>query len=162
MWKFLFMLVPAALMILGLLETLMYTRIKKVYHKLPVAAATITYSRLLNYIDLDGKREIGAIIKYKYTFRGKEYESETPVLKGYDLFPSLDYYQQLVKENRPGDIINVRVLPTFPELAYITVAPLSRLSTVLAPVVSLGSIALIVAYFLGLGTLIDELFLSVI
>ena len=159
MWKFLFVLIPASLMALGLFETLLYMRIKKVYHRLPIVAATITYSRLINHTDLDGKREIGAIIKYKYRFRGAEYESETPVLKGYDLFPSLDYYQQLVKENRPGDIVNVRVVPTAPELAYITVAPLSRISTVLAPVISLGSIALIIGYFMGLGALIES-FLS--
>ena len=144
-------------MALGLFETLLYLRIKKVYHRLPVVAAKIVYSRLINHTDLDGKREIGAIIKYTYRFRGGEYEAETPVLKGYDLFPSLDYYQKLVKENRPGDIVNVRVVPSMPELAYITVAPLSKLSTVLAPVISLASLALIIGYLTGLGALIEDL-----
>ena len=52
-------------MFLGLLETWAYTKIKKVYDRLPVVAATITYSRLIHHTNVDGKTEIGAIIKYE-------------------------------------------------------------------------------------------------
>lgn len=157
MWKFLFYLVPAAFMFLGLLETWIYTRIKKIYHRLPVVSATITYSRLIYHTNVDGKTEIGAIIKYKYRFRGEEYEASTPVLKGYDLFPSLSYYRQLVKDYPPGEMVNARVLPTQPDIAYLTVAPLSKASTILVPLISISSIVLIIGYFLGLGALLEPL-----
>lgn len=85
------MLVPASLTILVLLEAFVYILIKRGCNRIPVIAATITYSRLINHFDLEGKREIGAIIKYKYRLQGAEYQGEKPVLKCYDLFPSLSY-----------------------------------------------------------------------
>lgn len=157
MWKLLFYLVPAALMIFGLAETYVYTKIKKVFHRLPVVAATITCSRLVHHTNVDGKLEIGAVIKYKYQFRGREYEAETPVLKGYDLFPSLFFYQQLVKDYPLGEVVNARVVPTQPEMAYLIVAPLSKASTILVPLISIGSILLIVGYAFGLGSLVEPI-----
>jgi len=157
-WKLFLCFVPATILsILGVLETWAYLRVKKVWDRLPVVAATIEYSRLIDHTDTDGKREIGAIIRYTYQFRGKRYECNTPVLKGYDLFPSREFYINLVKENRPGELVNARVLPHMPEMAFLVVSPLSKVSMVLAPIISVGTIVFSIGYFVGLGTMIQSL-----
>jgi hypothetical protein len=134
----------------GVLQTFIYTRTKEVFEHLPVVAGEITHSRLLNQMGLNNEQLLEAIIYYKYTFRGQEYEANTPALRGYDLFPSLEYERSLVNKYKTGDIVNIRVMPEIPDLAYLEVAPLSKSSAILAPVMTLGGIALLLAYFYGI------------
>ena len=151
MIKLLFILIPSILAGLGVLQTVVYAILKKRFHEFGKVAGKITYSRFLNYTDPDGKREIGAIIKFNYSVRGQDYEGDTPILKGYEMFPSFDYYDELVKRYPPGEVVNVHFLRNNPKIAYLEVAPLSKVSTVLAPVMSISSIAILVAYALGVG-----------
>lgn len=141
--------IGVAFALTGVLQTFLYLRLKKHFLNWPVVAAKITHSRLLNQTGPDGKKLLEAIIYFTYDFRGKSYKTNTPALRGYDLFPSLEYERALVKKYRAGDMHNIRVHPALPRVAYLEVAPLSVISTVLAPVFTLGGIALIVAYFYG-------------
>jgi len=133
----------------GLLQTIIYIRIKKVYDRLPVVAAEITGSRLLHQLDLQNIDITEAIIHFKYHFRGKEYESNTPVLRGYELSPDFEFEHGLVKKYRPGDIVNARVVPSVEGLAYLEVAPLSKRSTILAPSMLIFAIGIGIAAYMG-------------
>jgi hypothetical protein len=100
-------------------------------------------------MDAEGKNVLEAIIYFKYNFRGKEYESNTPALRGYDFFPSFDYEHGLVKKYPKGEVVNLKVHPNEPNLAYLEVAPFSKISAALAPL----GIILLVAYYVWLGEL---------
>jgi len=47
---------------------------------------------------------IEVIIEFEYSFRGELYKSNTPVLRGYDLFLSLEYEKDLVHHYPKGGI----------------------------------------------------------
>ncbi|AMX03898.1 DUF3592 domain-containing protein [Microbulbifer thermotolerans] len=142
-------LIPMFLIATGFLQTFIYLKLKKTFNNWPNVTARITYSRFLNQLDVDGRKMVEAIIAFEYTFRGKSYRSETPVLRGYDLFPDFDYEKNLTKKYQVGDLVNARVHPKVNSVAYLEVAPLSRLSTVLVPLMIFLSIGFIVALKLG-------------
>ena len=146
----------------GVTQTYIYFKLRRVFNRLPVVAAKITHSRLLNQLGANGENLLEAIIAYEYSFRGKEYEAKTPALRGYDLFPSLEYERALVQRYPKGEFVNVRVIPDMPEVGYLEVAPLSKLSTVLSPIMAIGGILLIVAYFMGAYELLYEELVTII
>ena len=61
-----------ALVITNTAQTFLYFRIKKHFNNLPIIAAEIIHSELLNYNNVNGRRVYEADIKYKYRFRGKD------------------------------------------------------------------------------------------
>ena len=141
--------IPLLLAGTGLLQTILYFKLKKTFERWPTVAAEVTHSVLLNQLDADGRDILEGIINFKYTFRGKEYEVDTPALRSYDLFPSLEYERSLTRRYRVGDIVNARVHPNAPSLAYLEVAPFSRASAILSPIMTLLGIALLFGYFYG-------------
>ena len=160
MFKIIMLIVPAFLGSLGILQTLIYVLIKRRFNEFGVVAGEITYSRFINHTDIDGNREVGALITFRYSVAGKEYESDTPLLKGYEMFPSFDYYHELTKRYPPGEIVNVHFSRRRPNVSFLEIAPLSKASTVLAPLISVGCIAIFVGYFMGAGTMIEQYFES--
>ena len=133
-----------ALTSLGLFQTLVYWRFSRTFSNWPRVQVEITHSRLLNQLG-DGKNLVEAIIAFKYTVNGREYSSNTPALRSYNLFPSLAYESQLVRKYRRGDIVTARFHPLEPSVAYLERAPLSWSSTLLVP----GWIGLAVAVIYG-------------
>ncbi|WP_444957517.1 DUF3592 domain-containing protein [Microbulbifer sp. ZKSA002] len=140
------LLIPAVMILFGFFQTIVYLRMRKTFGNWPVVVGEITHSRLLNQLDSNGKKVTEAIIAFNYKFRGREYKSEMPVLRGYDLFPSLEYESYLTKKYRPGDIVDARVNPKVSGLAYLEVAPFSRLSAILVPLLPVLGVALIVLF----------------
>ena len=122
---------------IGIGQTYLYRKVKKQWDSLPVVGAEIIESRLLDYNDMDDRRIYEAKIRFKYKFRGEEYESETPLLKSPQLFPDKDIELDLLARYKEGDIINARVMPNLPEAAFIEVAPFSKLSAIGIPVLIL-------------------------
>jgi hypothetical protein len=148
----------AILVFINVAQTFFYIRIRKYFEKLPLIAAQITCSELLNYTGERGRRVWEARIRYKYSFRGKEYEGSTPALRSPQLFgPAWEFESKLVEECKVGDFVNVRVVPAAPELAYIKVAPFSFWSAVLLPVITVLYAGFIIVYFWFLGSNVNEI-----
>lgn len=142
--------------LVGIAQTVVYTVLKKRLQGWPTVAAQVTHARLLNQVSPDGKTLMEAVIYFKYSYQGKEYKANTPALRGYELFPSLDYEAKLVEKYNVDEFYNVKVSPRAPELAYLEIAPLSTASTILAPMLSILGITLL--YLLVTGQ--AELYLS--
>lgn len=146
------LIIPFGLILLGLFQTIHYRRVSKNFDKLPVVACTIIESKLLDdAFSNPGKRIYEAQIKYKYTFRGQEYIGETPSLRGYELWPDLDYEWVLLRKYKENEIFNAHVLPNSPKIAYLEVAPLDKRSAILMPFVMVGYLAFIWGYFYLVG-----------
>ncbi len=142
-------------------QIFLYIRVRKYFDKLPIVVAEITHSELLNYNDVTGARVWEARIKFKYAFCGKEYESSTPALRSPQIFgPTWEFDSELVKNNKVGDIVNVRVVPNCPELAYITVAPFSFWSAVLLPIITILYALFILGYFWWISVGIKDIYNS--
>lgn len=148
--KILLITIPLLMAALGILQTLLYLGQKKYFTQWSCVSTEITHSWFLNQLAPDGEQLTEAVISFTYEVGGKQYESNTPALRGYELFPSLKYESALVKKYKLGSHHKARVHPKFPEIAYLEIAPLSKLSTVLAPAMSLLGIGLLFAYFCGL------------
>jgi hypothetical protein len=138
-------LVFGVLTLAGVAQVVYYLRIRKFWDSLPVVAAEITYSKLDRWNDEAGKSYYDADIRFSYRFRGKQLESDTPDLRSIELFTPYTYNGSLVPRYRVGDIVNARVVPREPYVAYLEVAPLSKLSAVLMPIL----IAFYVLFFFG-------------
>jgi hypothetical protein len=156
MLKVIALIIPIFLGSLGVLQTVVYFLIKRKFDNFGIIAGKITFSKFIDQTDTDGKREIDASIKFSYTIAGKEYESSTPLLKGYEMFPSYGYYHELAKRYPLGEIVNVHFYRKNPNMSFLEIAPLSKSSTILAPLISVGSIIIIAAYFAGAGSFIEQ------
>jgi hypothetical protein len=141
---------------LGVVQIFVYFRLKKMWSSLPVVAATVTESRLL-HSNIGGTTEYEAIIVFSYSFRGREYESKTPALRSVQVFPLYGYESELLDKYKKGEMYNARVFPNLPDTAYLEVAPLSKLSMFLFPIMTLGMLA----YFIGLGIFFSKLFTGI-
>jgi len=119
---------------IGVGQTYLYRKVKRQWDSLPVVGAEIIESQLLDYNDMDDRRIYEAKIRFRYKYRGEEYESETPLLKSPQLFPDKDIEHDLLARYKVGDIINARVMPNLPSAAFIEVAPFSKLSAIGVPV----------------------------
>ncbi|WP_237059754.1 DUF3592 domain-containing protein [Microbulbifer sediminum] len=117
---------------LGLAQTLIYWRFSRTFTGWSRVRAEITHSRLLNQL-IAGRNIVEAIIAFRYEVDGCEYSSKTPVLRSYNLFPSIAYESRLVKKYRPGDMVTARFHPLEPSIAYLERAPISWSSTLLVP-----------------------------
>ena len=84
-----------ALLAPNVIQSLSYLRIRRMWSALPVVIGTITRSKLLDYHDEDGKRVYEADVRVRYVFRGQEYESHTPALRSYRLFPQWHFWPYL-------------------------------------------------------------------
>jgi len=114
-----------------------------------VVAAEITVSKLYDIpheLSFMG-RKYEAIIHFKYYFRGKEYVSITPFLKGYTLFSKMDSEKTIVKKYSVGEVYNAKVNPLVPEIACFAVEPIHWLSTVLMPISAILYAGFIFGYY---------------
>lgn len=116
---------------------------------MPLVPAEITYSRFLNQLAPEGPELVEAVIRFTYTLDGNQFESDTPVLKGYEIFPNRSYERQLTKKYKKGDVVNARVIATSNPIAYLEIAPLSWFSTITAPVFILLGVGGTIAFFNG-------------
>ena len=126
------------MVVLGLGQLFLYRNLRKRWEKLPVVAGEVTESELRHYSDADGRTIYEANIKFKYTFLGQEYESESPALRGPQMFPLWEYESKLLSKYEKGEIYNVKVLGSKPDMAYLEIAPLSKISVILMPISILG------------------------
>lgn len=147
------------LILLTLIPILLYLKIRKYFEKLPIVAAEITHSKLLDYNDVNGKRIWEAEIKFRYRFRGEDYKASTPALRSPQLFdPHWDFESQLVEDNPVGEFVNVRVIPQYPDMAYIAVAPFSFGSALLLPVITVLYALFLFGYFYYIGGGVIDMF----
>lgn len=158
MFKIVVLIIPAFLGSLGLLQTVIYILVKRRFNDFGVVSGQIIYSKFINHTNTDGNREIGANIKFRYSVAGKEYESDTPLLKGYEMFPSFGYYHDLAKRYPTGETVNVHFSRRNPGVSFLEIAPLSKASTILAPLISIGCIAILVVYLSGAGSILGQYF----
>jgi hypothetical protein len=136
-------LVLVALVVTNTIQIFAYFRVKKVFARLPVVAAEITQRKMFNDYDIDGRRRYEADIRFRYRYQGKEYESQTAALRSAQLFPLWNYERELYERYPIGSVVNARVLPDVPEVAFLEVAPFSVVSAVLLPIAT-------VVYALGI------------
>ena len=135
------------MVVFGIAQTIAYFAIRRQFDQMPIVAAEITESKLVDYIDVERRRTYEAKIKFKYNFRGVEYESDQPALTVIRLFPAFGYESELSKKYPKGAIVNAHIVPSNPKLAYLEVAPFDKLSAILLPIISIG----LILYFVGVG-----------
>ena len=131
----------------GVGQTYLYLKLKKQWNSFPIVSAVITKSKLFDFTCSGGQRDYEAQISFKYTFRGKDYESDTPALRSPQVFPLYEYESTLLDKYKEGEMYNARVHPNLAEMAFLEIAPLSKLSVFLLPLIILGYFA----YLIGLG-----------
>ena len=150
------LLIPLFLICTGTLKTVIYFFQKKNFEKWPVVAAEVVYCKLYDSPHEHSfmGREYEAIIHFKYTFRGNEYQSKTPFLKGYKLFSDMGSEKNILQQFKVGDIKNARVNPKIPELAYFSIKPIHWPSTILVPI---GAV-LYLGFMFGYYTMIKNTF----
>ena len=117
----------------GIGQTYLYRKVKKQWGSLPVVRAEILESQLLDYNDMEDRRVYEAKIRFRYEFRGEQYESETPFLKSPQIFPDKNIEHDLLARYKVGDIINARVMANTPKVAYLEITPFSKLSAIGVP-----------------------------
>ena len=145
-------IVPFILILSGLFETVMYFLLRRRFQYFPVVATEIIESRLFDDPFTNPWRRVyEARIKFKYSFRGKDYISETPVLRGYTLWNDYDAAWELLRKYKKGDIVNAHVVPNSPDLAYLEIATLHKPSAILMPFVAFGYIGVVWGYFYIVG-----------
>ncbi len=128
------------------LQFIMYRSVKRNWeHYVPVRAK-ITRSRLIDQLNVEGERDYRADLKFKYLWDGQEYESKTAILRGPQLFPIWNYESSLLQKYKEGEYAEARVHPTNPNIAFLELAPLSKKSAILLPVVTVGYGVAIVAW----------------
>ena len=132
---------------LGIGQTYLYYKLKKNWKYFPVVAATITKSELFDLTSGDGVRSYEAKISFKYSFLGKDYECDTPALRSPQVFPLYEYESTLLDKYKVGEMYNAKVHPNIPEVAFLEIAPLSKLSVFLLPLIIFGYFA----YLIGIG-----------
>ena len=138
----------AVLALFGVTQTYLYRKIKREWSTYPVVAGTVIESRLFDQTDSGGTRTYEALIKFKYDFKGKEYESETPALRGPQLFPQYEFELSLLDKYKEGEMYNVKVHPEVPTVAYLEIEPLSKKSMIFLPLIIIGYLI----YFTGIAT----------
>ena len=84
------------LVVTNTINVVLYRRVRKYWNSLPVVAATITRCSLDDYLTPDGGRRYEARIRFSYEFRGEMYESDTPALRGPQLFPFWQFESSMV------------------------------------------------------------------
>ena len=109
-------------------QVFIYRALKRQWKTMPVVAATITKSRIDSWNDPFGRRHYDADIELTYRFRGEELTSDTPVLRGPELWVTFRYNSSLVDRYKAGEMHNVRVFPSEPPVAYLEIAPFSKIS----------------------------------
>ena len=136
------------LCLLGIGQTFLYLRIKKMWSLLDVVEGKITSSFLY---DLTGRgtgfREYEAIIEFKYNYQGKAFDSKIPVLRSPQTFPNYRFERELLEKYKEGASCEVRVHPDAPELAFLEIAPMSKASIVILPLTILGYLAYLTGAF---------------
>ena len=132
-----------------------YRTFRAAWERMPVVAALILRSELRNYNDVDGERVFEPDIRFSYRFRGKDYEANTPCFEGPTLGPQWDYAATLVKKYEVGEYYNARVLPTEPPLAYLELAPLSKLAAIGLPLLTLGYGIYLFLFFFGFDLIFE-------
>ncbi|MEM7430408.1 MAG: DUF3592 domain-containing protein [Pseudomonadota bacterium] len=123
-----------------------YRKVQRVWERLIPVHATITHSKLIDQLNTDGNREYEADIRYKYLWDGEEHESQLSILRGPQLFPQWEYEHALVERYKEGDSCEVRVHPADGSLSFLELAPLSKLSALLLPLITVGYGAGIIAW----------------
>lgn len=144
--KIFFVILAMIVAMLGILPAITYQFIKKRIHSWPVVVAKVTHTRLLDQLGASGETIIEAIIHFEYEFRGKSFTSKTPVLKGHDLFPSLEYEKMLIEKYKVGELYNARVDPISGKFSFLEVAPLSHISAVALPLIGVGIVCFVFGY----------------
>lgn len=141
-------LVLVGLVVTNTFQFFMYRSVKRNWrHYIPVRA-TITSSKLIDQLNTDGGRDYQAEIRFKYLWDGEEHESDTAILRGPQLFPLWNYEHSLLQKYKEGDYCEARVHPQKADIAFLELAPLSKKSAILLPLLTIGYAAAIVAWTL--------------
>ena len=146
-FKIIQFIVPLILVALGLFQTLVYLLLRTQIASWNRVSAEIIDSRYVDQLGPGGEDIVKGIVAYKYEFCGKEYVSEEPAIRGYEMFPNKTYEKQLTEKYRKGMPVYAYVHEEAPDMAYLEVAPLSRVSTIAAPMISVLGIALAYGFY---------------
>ena len=145
-------LVLVGLALTNTIQFIMYRSVRRNWeHYIPVRAI-ISRSRLIDQLNTDGGRDYQAEIRFTYHWNGKEYESDTAILRGPQLFPLWNYESLLLQKYKQGEHCEARVHPQNPEIAFLEMAPLSKKSAILLPVLTIGYGAAIVAWTIWIAS----------
>lgn len=137
---------PLILVFTGTLETYLYFMQKRNFEKWPRVAAEVTFCKMYDAPHPFFGRAYEAVIHFRYSFRGEDYVSETPFLKGYSLFSNRRAEISKLNQFQVGDIKTARVNPSLPQFAYFEIAPFNWISSILVPVGALLYLGLV--YFI--------------
>ncbi len=130
-------------------QQLSFLLAKRKWAKLPVVAAKIIESKMIDYTDMRGTRHYRASIKYEYEFRGRTYIGETPALEPVSVMPSWGLPRDMVRRYKQGDIVNARVLPNAPKIAYLELVSQSTKQFIVTTILVVLGI-LLVTWYIGL------------
>lgn len=149
-FKIIQFLIPLVLIAFGVFQTLIYLLIRRKIYTWNRVQAEIVDSRYVDQLGPNGDEIVKGVVAYKYSFRGKEYFSEEPAIRGYEMFPNRRYEKHLTDKYKKGMSVYAYVYAKAPNLAYLEVAPLSRLSTIAAPLAPVLGVALAYGLYSGI------------
>jgi hypothetical protein len=110
----------------------------------------VVEAKLIDHLKVNGGREYRAEVRFTYEYDGKDYESVTAALHGPLMFPLWNYEWQLLKKYKVGESYMGRLFPGNPRLAYLEIAPLSKMSVIGLPLVTIGYTIFMFGYWLVL------------
>ena len=139
--------IPIFFLLASFRETFVYLYRKRTFENWPRVEAVIEKSKLVDFHDLTEQRVYEARIEFSYSYAGKEYLGKTPALSGFRLFPAFGFQSELARKYNVGDRVQAHVYPTSPEIAYLEVAPMDKVSVFGGPLITIVA----VAYFFYFG-----------
>lgn len=122
-----------------------YLFIKSKYKNFLSVKGKIIKCKLDDFSNPDGSREFKANIEIEYEYQSKTYQCSTPVLRSFELFPAYQVEANLAGKHKEGDIVDVKFDVNKPSRGYISIAPLSIISSLL--LVTSASVASAYLYY---------------
>ncbi len=134
------------LLVTNTAQYVFYRGIRRKWNSMPTVSVKILESSLTDHLTVDGERVYEANIRYEYNYGGEIYQSSTPAIHGPLLFPLWNFEADLIKKYKVGETYPAKVSASNPEIAYLEIAPLSRLSAVGLPIMTAAYTLAVIGY----------------
>ena len=128
-------------------ETFVYLSRKRTFERWPRVEVVIEKSKLVDFHDLQEQRVYEARIEFSYNYAGQEYLGKTPALAGFRLVPAFGFQAELARKYKVGDRVQAHVHQSSPEIAYLEVAPMDKISVFGGPLITI--IAVLYYFYFG-------------
>lgn len=84
--------------------------------------ATILESRVRSYNDEGGNYVRVPVVRFSYSYQGRDFESDHAFLRSFTLGPHFVDLSHLASKYTKGEMVQARLNPDFPEMCYLEVS----------------------------------------